>query len=567
MHHRRFAAAAPLAHAAAAAALLAVATLTLALAACGGSPATTGPTAGATPVKGGTLVVSYQGEPQGLDPAIDWEGQGWSIEHCLFNTFLKYSSGPGAAGTQLLPDLATEVPTEANGGITDDGTTYTFHLRQGVKFAPPVDREVTSRDFKYSFERMMADPKAPATGFYRGIVGASAFMEGKAKEITGFEAPDKYTVVIRLEKPDMAFLAALSMTFTDVVAKEWVEKWGREINRHPLGTGPFMLDHWTPGRELELTRNPNYHAPDEVHLDAILCDFSLNPSTALLKLQRGEVNVLGDYIPPADYARVTTDPQWKKLVVEEPIIAMVYLFMNVNVKPFDDVQVRQAVSMAVDRERIVKLLGGTGDLLTQILPAGLAGHQDGESGVFYPYDPAKARAKLAEAGYPDGFSTTLYSHNVDPWPKILQSIQNDLEQVGIKAEVKILDRATYWTLIGKPDGCAMGLNDWWMDFPDPSDFIIPLFSRSTAIEEGTNPSFFWDEKVEELLAAAQANTDEADRTLQFVEMQRLIMDDAPAVPLYQPKIDSMHTADLGGFYLHPVWIFSFPDYHFTTAQK
>ena len=232
-------------------ALAAVAAAAFLIAGCGGSTSgSTSPSQAATtaPVKGGTLVATYQGEPQGLDPAIDWEGQGWAIEHTMFNTFIKYASKPGTAGTEMLPDLATEVPSQENGGIADGGKTYTFHLKEGIKFAPPVDREVTSADFKYSFERMMADPKAPATGFYIGVVGAQAFMDGKAKEIAGYTTPDKYTVVIKLEKPDMAFMGAMAMSFTDVVAREWVEKWGRQINRHPLGTGPFMFDHWTAGQ-------------------------------------------------------------------------------------------------------------------------------------------------------------------------------------------------------------------------------------------------------------------------------------------------------------------------------
>ena len=550
------------------AALLAVTVTVLALGACGGgsSSPSSSPAGGGSPVRGGTLVATYQGEPQGLDPAIDWEGQGWAIEHTMFNTFLKYASAPGTAGTQMLPDLAVEVPTQENGGIADGGKTYTFKLRQGVKFAPPVDREVTAADFKYSFERMMADPKAPATGFYTGVVGAKAFMAGEAREIKGFATPDKYTVRIRLEKPDMAFMGAVTMSFTDVVAKEWVEKWGRQINRHPLGTGPFVFDHWTAGREILVKRNPNYYAPDNVYLDAIRFEFSLNPSTAVLKLQRGDVNVLGDYIPPAEYVRVKADPATSKLVVEDAVIAIDYLFLNRTVKPFDNLKVRQAISMAVDRVRVVKLLSGSADPLTQLYPAGLAGHQDGAAGEFYPYDVAKAKALLAEAGFPSGFKTTLYSHNVDPWPKVLQSIQEDLKQIGIQADLKVLDRATYWTLIGKPGACGVGLNDWWMDFPDPSDFIIPLWSKSSAIEEGTNPSFFWDPQVETLLAEAQANTDSAARIDQFVQIQKDIMAQAPGVPLYQPKVNSMHTADVGGFFLHPVWIFDYPAYYFTEAQ-
>ena len=318
----------------------------------------------------------------------------------MFNNFIKYASKPGTAGTEMLPDLATEVPSQDNGGIADGGKTYTFHLKEGIKFAPPVDREVTSADFKYSFERMMADPKAPATGFYVGVVGAQAFMDGKAEEIVGYTTPDDYTVVIKLEKPDMAFMGAMAMSFTDVVAKEWVEKWGRQINRHPLGTGPFMFDHWTAGQEIVVTRNPNYYAPETVYLDEIDFEFSLNPSTALLKLQRGDVNVLGDYIPPAEYVRVKNDPATRDLVVEEPVIAIDYLFLNRTVKPFDDLKVRQAISMAVDRTRIVKLLSGAADPLTQLYPAGLPGHQDGAAGDSSPSTRRRRSNCLPKPGSP-----------------------------------------------------------------------------------------------------------------------------------------------------------------------
>ena len=150
---------------------------------------------------------------------------------------------------------------------------------------------------------------------------------------------------------------------------------------------------------------------------------------------------------------------------------------------------------------------------------------------------------------------------------MIQSVQQDLKDIGITADIKVLDRATYWTLIGKPGKCGVGLNDWWMDFPDPSDFIIPLYSKSTAIDEGTNPSFWWSPQTEKMIAEAQANTDSAARIQQFVEIQKTIMADAPSVPLYQPKVNSMHTEDVGNFFLHPVWIFDYPAYYFTTPQS
>ena len=191
----------------------------LALSACGGGSSSSSSASGGAPVKGGTLIATYQGEPQGLDPAIDWEGQGWAIEHCLFNNFIKYASAPGKAGTQMLPDLATEIPTPANGGVTDGGKTYTFHLKKGIKFAPPVDREVTSADFKYSFERMMGSPRAPATSFYMGVVGADQFVAHKATEISGFKVVNDYTVQITLKSPDLSFLNAITMDFCDAVPK------------------------------------------------------------------------------------------------------------------------------------------------------------------------------------------------------------------------------------------------------------------------------------------------------------------------------------------------------------
>jgi ABC-type transport system substrate-binding protein len=349
-------------------------------AACGGSSSSgTSPSASAagTPQKGGTLVISYQSEPQSLDPAINWD-EGWTEEDCLYATFLKYASGPGAAGTKLIPALAESLPE-----VSADGTTYTFHLRKDIRFAPPVDRAVTAEDFKWSFERMMKLPLAPATSFYTEIAGAPAFMAGTA-------------------------------------------------------------------------------------------------------------------IP-----------------------------------------------------------------ISQIYPAGLPGHVEGSAGEFYGYDPAKAKQLLTQAGYANGFTTTLYTHNVDPWPRLMQSIQNDLAQVGITASIKTMDRGTYWTLIGQPGKVPAGFMVWRQDYPDPSDFILPLFSKAAAVPGGFNASFWWDPRVESLVAEAQRMTapdQQQERLAKFQEAQRIIMDQAPAVPLYQPVQNSMFSKRVGGFYLSPVTYYRLPDY-------
>ncbi|HOT23993.1 MAG TPA: ABC transporter substrate-binding protein [Thermoleophilia bacterium] len=538
--------------------LVVVAAAVLVLAACGEDEDGGGPQAG-EPVQGGTLTVTFQGEPTELDPAIAWEITSWSIERLTYETFLTYASEAGEPGTELVPALASEVPSAENGGISADGKVYTFHLREGVKFAPPIDREVTAADFKWSFERMMKEPLAPATFFYTGIKGAQDFMDGKADEIVGFKAVDDSTVEITLDAPDSSFLMAMTMPFTSVMPKEWAARVGKDIKRKPLGTGPFVIKSWTPGQRIVAERNPNYWDEGKPYLDRIDFDLATNTSTALLRLRNGEVDVLGDGIPAADYQRIKNDPTWSKYTYDAPEIAWYYVFMNVLEKPFDDVRVRQAVNAAIDTAKIQKIMGGQAKALGQIYPDGMPGHQPDKS--FYAYDPAAAKKLLAEAGYPDGLKTTFYSHNVDPFPKIAQAVQADLKAVGIEADIEQMDKATYWDFISlKKSHAGIGLSDWYQDFPDPSDWIGPLFIKASAIDGGANASFWWDERVEDLYAKAVNELDPEARIDMYVQMQEIIMEEAPTAPLFQPMWNGMYGKDVGGYYYHPVWNLNFQDY-------
>ena len=179
---------------AAAAAVLALAlVLAVGLAGCGSSEDGGSSPAAASddqPKQGGTLTLAYLTEPSSLDPAVAWNVIDWQIEHDIYQGLLQYAHAAGAAGAKLVPCLATEVPSIENGGISPDGKVYTFHLREGVKFQPPVNREVTAQDFKYSFERMLSEPRCPATYFYEGIVGASKFIKGKSDEVEGYKVVD-----------------------------------------------------------------------------------------------------------------------------------------------------------------------------------------------------------------------------------------------------------------------------------------------------------------------------------------------------------------------------------------
>ena len=427
----------------------------------------------------------------------------------------------------------------------------TIKVRPGVKFQPPVSREVTAQDFKYSFERMMSHPLAPGTYFYTAVEGAEEFQAGKADEITGYKALNDHTIQINLVAPDLSFQNALGMEFCDVVAKEWVEKWGqKQVARHPLGTGPFMFDHWTQGQEIVLKKNPDYRIQGKPYLDEIRFELSVNPQTAFLKLQRGEVDILGDNLPPADTARMMADPKWKDHVYSTPLVGTIYMFLNTGIKPLDDVKVRQAVSWAVNREKLVKLLSGQAEPLYQLYPPGMPGHVTDQE--WYGYDPEKAKALLAEAGYGEGFSTTLCSDNVDPNPKLVQSIQADLKAVGIEADIKLMANSTWYTFASTPGKAPMGTALWYMDFPDPIDWMT-LFNKAGAVEGGMNNSFWWDQGVEDMIAEAQAMTDAEARIAKYEEVQAAILEQAPYVTLYTPRTTTMFSENVGGFYYSLVY--------------
>ena len=535
--------------------VLAVLAIAAAASGCGSSAGSSG-TAGTltdSPKNGGSIAFAFQEEPTSLDPAVCWDVIGTQIEHQIYRGVIAYEPKSGAAGLNLAPDLATEVPTAANGGITNGGKTITFHLRKGVMFQAPVSREVTAEDFKYSFERMIGLPTAPATYFYMGVVGAQAYYEKKAPTVTGFKVIDPYTFEINLTRPDLSFVGAYGgMDFCDVVPKEWVEKWGKQFNRHPLGTGPFMFDHWTQGQEIVLKKNPDYWQKGKPYLDELVYRFSVFPQTAFLRLQRGDVDVLGNFVPTPDVALAKASPTLKQNLKSQLQMGTMYLFMNTQMKPFDNVKVRQAISWAVNREKLVKLLAGTAVPLWQIYPQLVPGYEAGKQ--FFGYDPAKAKALLAEAGYPDGFKTMLYTDNVAPHPQLMQSIQADLAATGITAGIKTMSTDTYRSFIDTPGSATMGLQSWGMDFPDPIDWISPFFSKAAAVKGGSNSSFWWTPQMEKMIAEAQAMTDPSARFAKFQDMQNYIMTQPPYVTLYQPVMTDLCSENVGGFYLQTAFI-------------
>lgn len=490
-----------------------------------------------TPKDGGTLTISFKDDIATLDPAIGYDWDNWPLIKSIFDSLMDYEPGTGTLKKNLAESFT----------VSPDGKTYVFKIRPGVKFTN--GRLLTSSDVRYSIERV-TDPKtqSPGASFFGAIDGFDAHNSGKAPHLTGIATPDDHTVEFHLTRPDATFLHVMALSFANVVPKEEVEKPGVDFAKHPVGTGPFKLAEWKLGQSVTLVRNPDYYQKGVPHLDRLVVDVSQEPLTALLRLEKGEIDVLGDGIPPAKFNEVMHDPSLKENIVTGDRLETSYITMKVQKKPFNDQRVRQAVNEAINKVRLVRLINGRAHVANQVLPPGMPAYDDAFKG--YPYDPKHAKALLTEAGYPDGFSTELYSNNTDPNPRLVQAIQQDLAQIGIKVQLKTLAQENVIAAGGDPDQGMMvwsGGLAWSDDFPDPSDFFVPILSCGSATKGGWNWSFYCRKDLDTKSDAANAITDpakQATRNAAWADIYRAVMADAPWVPVFNEKLYVMKSARL-----------------------
>ncbi|KAB2678599.1 ABC transporter substrate-binding protein [Brucella tritici] len=500
--------------------------------------------------QGGSMIVTYKDDVSTLDPAIGYDWQNWSMIKSLFDGLMDYEPGT----TNLRKEIAEDYT------ISDDGKTFTFKLRRGVKFHN--GRELNADDVKYSIERVV-NPKtqSPGAGFFGSIVGFEDASAGKAEALSGITVVDPYTIKFKLSRPDATFLHVLALNFAHIVPKEEVEKYGADFGKHPVGSGAFKMTEWTLGQRIVFERFKDYYNPSLPKLDQITFEVGQEPVVALLRLQNGEVDIPGDGIPPAKFIEVTKDPKFKDLIIQGGQLHTGYVTMNVKIKPFDNVKVRQAVNMAINKDRIVRIINGRAVPANQPLPPSMPGYAKDYKG--YPYDPEKAKALLAEAGVADGFETELFVANTDPQPRIAQAIQQDLAAIGIKASIKSLAQANVIAAGGEPDGAPMvwsGGMGWIADFPDPSNFYGPILGCSGAVQGGWNWSWYCNAELDKKAQEADAIVDPArkeEREAMWRDIYLKIMDDAPWAPIFNEERFSVRSERLGGpdaIFVDPVHI-------------
>ena len=512
---------------------------------------------------GGSMIVTYKDDVSTLDPAIGYDWQNWSMIKSLFDALLDYEPGT----TVLKNDLAVSHK------ISSDGLTYTFNLKKGVKFHN--GRAMTAADVKYSLDRVTnPTTQSPGAGFFASIKGYDEVASGAASALSGVKVLGDYQVQITLSRPDATFLHVMALNFASIVPKEAVEKWGTDFGKHPVGTGAFKLSEWTLGQRLVFSKNQDYYQPGVPYLDQITFEVGQEPIVALLRLERGEIDVAGDGIPPAKFLSIKNDPKFEGSIVEGSQLHTGYITLNVKMKPFDNLKVRQAVNMAVNKERIVRMINGRAVVANQPLPPLMPGYDKSYKG--FSFDPKKAKSLLAEAGFKDGFSTELYVANTDPQPRIAQAIQQDLKNIGINVEIKSLAQANVIAAGGEEDQAPMiwsGGMAWIADFPDASNFYGPILGCAGAVKGGWNWSWYCNKSIDKRAIAADSMTDPADREKREAAWSSIFTDiqnEAPWVPVFNEQRFTIRSGRLTGpegIFVDPVHIPVHYDYIATKDGK
>ena len=529
----------------------------------GASPGASTPTESApgtsvAPAQGGILSIGFNSDIQYFDPAKGYDVVSWPAERLIYEAILGYDSG-----TKLVPLLADGMPT-----VSADGKAYTIKLHTGVKFVKPdgsVLRDMNADDVVDSLHRVLDPNLKPSASpvsaaFFGNIVGANDVIGGKAKTASGIKKIDDNTVEIDLINADATFLNILATPFASVLPKD-TPRDAAEVANGPIGTGPYVLKQYTKGTQATFVANKSYWQPGQPLLDEIDFKVGLDDNAMIQQIQADQLDMMGDALPSGSFTQITTDAKYKDRLFSHTLVDTDYLFMDTqqpNNGPFSKVAVRQALNYAIDKDNILKLVHGTGVRAECILPPDMPGYDPNCHP--YSFDQAKAKQMLADAGYPNGFESTLYTDTTDPDPQIAQALQQDLAAVGVKVNIVTEEFATFLDRIFTPHKAQLGYVGWFQDYPDPSDFIDPLLSCASAVQGGANVSLYCNKEVDALAATARGETDSAKRLLMYQDIQNRIMAEAPWVPLRHQVWFTLVSTRVATFSLHPVWLYDLRSY-------
>ncbi len=529
------------------------------------------------------LHLAVEVDPHSLDPAQIFSNEEGMIGRFLFQTLLDLDSDG-----QLVPSLASELPTTSR-----DGLTHTFRLRPGLRFANGDD--LTADDVVYTFERYF-DPKNAAltVAYFRSIRGATEFEMARKQEaadptnrppgaperwieprtVSGLRALDRRTVQIELTVPDLSFLQILTSPPAAIVPRAEVERSGAAFATRPVGSGRFRLTEWIRGVRIRLERNPHVLPTPPSTPDSVLIAIGLDQSTQVMMFERGELD-FAQSIHDADFPRVTRPGRLKDSLRSAIGSTPTYVFLNCELPPFTNHRVRRALNHAIDRDHVVRVFANRSVAAVGPLPLAVRGYNQGLPA--YDHDPAKARVLLSEAGLPQGFETTLWVARDHPtWVKLAEIVQQDLGKIGVRVELKFVSFPAMLEASGRRRSVPMGVWDWsfpamleasgrrrsvpmgvwdWLTpFDDPKETLDTLLNGEKIVDESClNNAFYSNRDVERWFREADATADAQRRAGLFHKIERQIVDDAPWIFLVQFNTDTLVQPWVRGYSPRGFW--------------
>jgi dipeptide transport system substrate-binding protein len=461
----------------------------------------------------------------------------------IFNTLVDYDE----TAKKVVPALAEKWE------VSSDGLTYTFHLRPNVAFQSTdyfkPTRTLSADDVVFTFDRMLDDANP-----WHKVAGANGFPHaqsmGLVKLVKTVKKVDDHTVEFDLNEPNSTFAAMLTMGFASIYSAEYADqllKAGKQtdLNAKPIGTGPFVLKSYTKDAVIRYDANPSYWGP-KPKAERLIYAITPDPAVRMQKVKADECQIALSP-KPEDVAAAKSDKSLS--VVQTPAFMTAFVALNTQHKPLDDERVRQAINMAFDRSNYLKVVfDNTATPAVNPYPPSTWSYDKAIDA--YPYDPAKAKALLAQAGYPNGFATTIWVRPqgsvLNPKPKAgAELLQADLAKVGIKAEVKVIE---WGELIkqakqGQHDMLFMG---WAGDNGDPDNYFAPLFSCN-GVKSGINFARFCDPKLDKLITDARSTSDHPARTKDYEAAQKIVHDQALWIPLGYPTASAITRKAVEGY--------------------
>ena len=479
----------------------------------------------------GTLVVGLVAEPVNLDPPQVTDLNSNRVGRRVVETLVTFPE----ESTQVVPGLAESWT------ISKDGLQYTFKLRRGITFhdGTPLNAEAV----KFSIERQI-NPNHPA--YKLGKYPFANFFFGNVKAV---EVLSEERVAFLLNEPRASFLSILTAGAASIVSPTAVMKWGPDYPTHPVGTGPFRFASWDRGQRVVLEKNPTYWKYP-VKVERVIYRPIVEDQARLTELLTGTLDVIVGV--PADF--VSQLEQNAKITLLKQVGAHVwYLGMNNQKKPFDDKRVRQALNYAVNKDAIVKdVLKGTGASSRGPVLPGTWGADPALKA--YPYDPERAKKLLAEAGYPNGFSTTLWvpeSGSGMQAPVAMSTVmQSNLKAVGVNVSLQTMEWGAYLAKLRTKEQELFALS-WMAGTEDPDMVMYPLLHSSQWTPVGPNRALYKNARFDTLLQQARLTTDQAKRAQLYKEAQRILVDDAPWVFVDHEIQIAALSKRVQGFKLHP----------------